>query len=378
MKKIVYIVGGLFTKNGMSSILTQKINYLAEHTNFELYMVLTESPERPWCYEINPNVKWINFGINFDELDTMPIYKKIIYYIIKQRKYKQVLTKHLISIHPDITISALRREINFINDIPDGSKKIGEIHFDRTFYRNFNSPYLPHYINKLITQIWMRKLIKSLRKLKRFVVLTHEDYEHWPELDNKIVIPNSVPEYHGVAAQLNNKSAIAIGRYTWQKGFDLLIEAWAIVAHKHPDWILNIFGSGDYSAFQSIADSKGLHTHVQCHPATQNVYEEYLNSSLFVFSSRYEGFGLVLVEAMSVGLPAVSFACPCGPSDIITDKSDGILIENGNIEKLADGICFLIEHPEQRKQFGINAQKKAITFSPDKVMSKWIELFNSL
>ena len=124
-KKIVYVVGGLLTPNGMSTILSNKINYLAEHTDYELYMILTEKAGSPWYYKINPNVKWVNFDINFDELDTMPLLKKVFYYTKKQKRYKRMFTDYLMEIRPDITVSIVRREIDFINDIPDGSKKIG-------------------------------------------------------------------------------------------------------------------------------------------------------------------------------------------------------------------------------------------------------------
>lgn len=378
MKKIVYVVGGLLSHTGMSTILSRKINWLADHTDYDLHMILTEKPYVKWCYDINPKVKWVNFDINFDELDTMPMYKKIFYYWLKQIKYKRLFTQYLMELRPDITVSALRREINFINNIQDGSKKIGEIHFERTFYRNFNSSHLPSFLNKMISNYWMGGLIKNLKRLDRFVILTHEDYGRWPELDNKIVIPNSIPEYHGELAKLVSKSAIAVGRYTWQKGFDLLIEAWDIVVKKHPDWILNVYGTGEKDIYQKMIKAKGLTNNINCHDAVSNIYEKYIENSFFVFSSRYEGFGLVLAEAMSTGLPAVSFACPSGPSDIITNEKDGLLIENGNITKLADGICELIENCETRKYLGLNARKKAMKFYPDEVMKQWLDLFDSL
>ena len=378
MIKIVYVVGGLTNINGMSSILCQKINYLAEHTDFALFMILTEKAGTPWSYDINPKVKWVNFNINFDELDTMPIFKKIFSYYFKQRKYKRVFTDYLMKIRPDITITALRREINFINDIPDGSKKIGEIHFERTFYRNFHSSFLPLIVNRHIAKLWMNSLIKNLKRLDKFVILTHEDYEQWPELNNKIVIPNSIKEYNGNLAKLDSKSAIAVGRYTWQKGFDLLIDVWSKVIEYHPDWKLNIYGAGDRTAYQNMIDTQGLNNYITCHEACPNIHEKFLEHSLFAFSSRYEGFGLVLAEAMSVGLPAVSFACPCGPSDIITHNEDGILVENGNIQKMAEEICKLIENPETRKCFGEKAHIKAQQYYPYHVMKQWIELFDSL
>ena len=359
MKKIVYVVGGLVGLNGMSRVLCQKA-------------------DKPWSYKINPKVKWVNFDINFDELDTMPMHKKVFHYILKQRKYKRLFTQYLMELKPDITISALRREINFINDIHDGSKKIGEIHFERSFYRNFKSPILPNCINKLITKLWMRILIKNIKRLDRFVILTYEDYVQWPELNNKIVIPNSIAEYHGKPAQLESKSAIAVGRYTWQKGFDLLIEAWSIVAKKYPDLILNIYGTGDKTNYEKIVCKIGMTNHILCHDAVSNIYEKFIENSFLVFSSRYEGFGLVIAEAMSTGLPVVSFACPCGPRDIITNNKDGILVENGNISKLADSICYLIEDKVKRETLGHNAHLKAQTYYPDTVMRQWILLFESL
>ena len=140
--KIVYVVGGLLAPNGMSAVLSSKINYLAEHTDYELFMILTEKAGEKWYYQINPRVQWVNFDINFDELDTMPLYKKIFFYKLKLRKYKKLFTKYLLQVRPDITISTVRREINFINDIKDGSMKIGEIHFNRTNYREFNKRWL--------------------------------------------------------------------------------------------------------------------------------------------------------------------------------------------------------------------------------------------
>lgn len=376
--KIVYVVGGLLAPNGMSSVLSAKINYLAEHTDYELYMILTERAGHPWCYQINPKVKWVNFDINFDELDTMPLYRKIFFYMLKQRRYKKMFADYLMETRPDITVSTVRREINFINDIPDGSKKIGEIHFNRTNYREFKKKWLPNFINHFVTKLWINSLLKQLKRLDRFVVLSEEDYKNWPELNNKIVIPNSISYYPDFQSTCENKRAIAVGRYTYQKGFDLLLQAWRIVFEKHPDWRLDIYGSGEREEYERLGKELGVSEVVTCHPAVSDIYEKYRESSIFVLSSRYEGFGLVLAEAMSTGVPAVSFACPCGPSDIITNDEDGILVDNGNVVQLADVICWMIDHPQERIQYGQHAQVNALRYSQEYVMEKWIKLFKSL
>ncbi len=376
--RIVYVVGGLLAPNGMSSVLSAKINYLAEHTDYELYMILTEKAGQDWYYKINPKVKWVNFDVNFDELDTMPLYKKLFFYQLKLRKYKKLFTDYLMKIRPDITVSTVRREINFINDIKDGSKKIGEIHFNRTNYREFNKRWLPGFVNRFITHQWVGSLILQLKRLDRFVVLSEEDYNNWPELTNKVVIPNSLSYFPEFQSTCENKQVIAVGRYTWQKGFDLLIQAWKFVNTKHPDWTLEIYGSGERMEYERQADSLGLSSVVHCNPAVSNIYEKYRESSIFVLSSRYEGFGLVLAEAMSTGVPSVSFACPCGPSDIIHDGEDGILVENGNAISLAEGICRLIEDERLKKQYGRVARKNAQRFSQRTIMELWINLFESV
>lgn len=375
--KIVYVVGGLLAPNGMSSVLSAKINYLAEHTDYELYMILTEKAGHPWCYQINPKVKWVNFNINFDELDTMPLYRKIFFYMLKQRRYKKLFTDYLMEIRPDITVSTVRREINFINDIPDGSKKIGEIHFNRTNYREFKKQWLPDFINGFVTKLWINSLLKQLKRLDRFVVLSEEDYKNWPELNNKIVIPNSISYYPDFQSTCENKQAIAVGRYTYQKGFDLLMQAWKMVYEAHPDWHLNIYGSGEREEYKRLGKELGISQVVTCHPAVSDIYEKYRESSIFVLSSRYEGFGLVLAEAMSTGVPAVSFACPCGPSDIITNGENGILVEKDNFVNLADAICRLIDNAKERKIIGNKARLSSYRYSQESIMKQWILLFNS-
>lgn len=377
-KRIVYIVGDLSYPNGMSRVLSQKVNYLAEHTDYELFVVLTENASKPHYFKLSPKVKYVNFDINFEVIQTMPLYRKILFYLIKTYQYKRALTKYLMKVRPDITVSVMRREINFINDIKDGSKKVGEIHFNKQYYRYFEKSYFPSVVNRFITEKWKQSLDRQVRRLDHFVILTHGDKKNWPDIDHLSIIPNPISSFPEVVSDCTRKHAIAVGRYSNEKGFDMLISAWKQVYQLHPDWILDIYGAGNAEAYTELAEKEGLASVVLCHQADADIFSRYAESSLYVLSSRFEGFGLVIIEAMATGLPVVSFRCPSGPEDIITDGTDGILVENRNIEKLSEAICFFIENEKLRKEFGINGIIKAHNYKPDEIMKKWIALFDSL
>ena len=163
------------------------------------------------------------------------------------------------------------------------------------------------------------------------------------------------------------------------KNFASLVKAFSLVAMRHPDWQLDIFGDGpEKSRLQTLITSLGLDDKVRLRGNTNRVIEEMVGSSMLVMTSKFEGFCVVLIEAMSVGLPVVSYACPCGPKDIITDGEDGFLVNPGKEEEMAEKICYLIEDESMRQRMGINGLKKASRFALDKVIWQWMELFQEL
>lgn len=158
-----------------------------------------------------------------------------------------------------------------------------------------------------------------------------------------------------------------------------MIEAWKIVHQRTEGWTLHLVGDGELrNELQAQIDSSGLRNVVFLDGISTQIKEEYLKSSFLVCTSRFEGFGMMMLEAESVGLPVVSFACPCGPRDLIKDGENGFLVPNGDIDGLAERIIYLIEHPQERKEMGRKAFEYAGNFSQEKVMAQWMALFDRL
>ena len=376
--KMVYCTPALYMAGGVERVLTLKANYFAEHYGYDITIILTEGEGKPLFYPLSEKVKVVNLNIGFEELWTCSFIKKIFVYLKKQYLFKELLKQELMRIRPDITISLLRREINFLTSLKDGSKKIGELHVNRANYRNFEHGDT-NAIKDLFARLWMRSLVSKLKRLDKFVVLTEEDHNNWPELNNLVVIPDPLTFSSSTYSPLTEKRVIAVGRYVYQKGFDLLLKAWAIVEKECPDWMLTILGQGERSQYETLIDELKIdRNNCKLLGPTDQIQDEYMKSSLMVMSSRFEGFGMVLIEAMACGLPVISFDCPCGPKDIIQDHVDGLLVENGNIVKLAEAIIWMIQHHEQRKAMAAKAIDNVQRFRMDQIAEKWKSLFEAL
>ena len=211
------------------------------------------------------------------------------------------------------------------------------------------------------------------------VLLTQHDANSWDGLAKTVVIPNSLPFYPPHGSSCENKQVIFVGRLNEQKGLEYLVDTWMKVNQKHPDWVLHVFGDGEQKQLllQMIKEA-GLECAIIVNQPTPMIMEMYLESSIFLLTSRFEGFGMVIIEAMICGLPVVSFDCPWGPADIIRDGEDGFLVEYLNTDEAAQRVCQLIESAMLRKNMGVKARLNVQRYNRDVVMKQWIDLFKSL
>lgn len=378
MMKIVYLFSELTIRGGTDKILTGKANYLAEN-GYDVTIITEAQMGRDPIFPLSPKVKLIDIGLDFNKQYTQSLLHRIYTYFSYIHIYKKRLRAILDGIKPDIVITTMGRSLDFITKINDGSIKIGEAHTTKEHLRSLHLMEQRGGIYKLIARFIRKRQIANARKLSALVLLTPEDANSWKDVTKTYVIPNFIERIPEEIAILNNKRAITVGRYNDAKGYEFLVEAWKYVNQRHPDWIIDIYGSGELhdDVEKWIKDSQLQETMIM-HEPTEDIMQKYIDSSICVVSSRYEGFSMVIIEAMACGVPCVSFDCPFGPKNIIKDGEDGILVDYLNSQSLGENICKLIEDKEYRVQIGNKAKENSKRFSRDAIMKQWTDIFKSI
>lgn len=375
--KLVYIFSSFAAKGGTERIFCDKMNWLAEVAGYEIVFVTYEQGNHPFAYPLSNKIRHVDLNTRFFTTGAMSLLKRIYFKITLPRLFKHRLRKLLDEIQPDVVVSTTYALPLFREILSQPYRHVVESHV--CYYQLLLQKKFTH-ISWLDRKI-ARHLLEMLKRCEKVVVLTHKDAACWKGYDNIEVIHNVVTNYPEKITDVADrpKRIIAVGRLQAQKGFDLLIQSWQLIAARHPDWQLVVYGhGGDLQKLQQQLEKAGLTSSMTFAGTTDNIYKEYQNSAFYVMSSRYEGWGLVLVEAMSCGLPCVSFDCPYGPSDIIRDGEDGFLVENGNIQQLAEKMELLINNKELRERLGVRARLNAARFTSDNIMPQWTKLFETI
>ena len=374
---LIYCTHSLCNPGGMERVLVNKVTYLVNRLHWDVSIVTTDQKSRPVFYPLPEGVKTTDLGINYSDDNVKSPAEKILGYLKKKRKHKKLLSELLKREQADIVVSLYPSESSFIPDIKDGSKKVLELHFCKFFRLQYGRNGLLGLIDKWRT--WQDERI--VRKFDKFVVLSQEDKGYWGNLPNIEVIPNAAMHVSEHYSDVTKKRVIAVGRLDYQKGFDRLIRAWRIVQQNEAfhEWNLDIFGQGEWKEMlQQMIDEAGLQDSMRINQPTKQIGNEYVRSSILVMSSHYEGFPMVMIEAMACGLPVVSFDYKCGPKDIIRHGENGLLVHDGDIEGLAAAMMKLMDDEAYRKHLSDNAKKIISTYSEETVMNRWIALFNGL
>ena len=378
--KLVYCIPSLHSPGGMERVLTTKVNYLSRFHNYEITLITTEGSGEKSYFKLSNTIKVVHFDINFDRHYNLSMRRKLVLHYQKMRQYQKALHNYLSTNNVDICISLFGKEIDFIAKMNDQSLKVGEIHFAKNYHYQFAVANDKGWLYRIVGIVRTKQIEYRTKRLKKIIVLTKADENHWLKSHTNILqVYNPVQRLDLAKAPLKAKRVIAIGRLDAQKGFDVLITIWSKLSLQYSNWVLDIFGSGEqYDYLQDLIIDHQLEDRVFLRGSSQHITKELVSSSLLLMTSKYEGFGLVLLEAMACGLPCIAFDCNHGPREIIIDGSNGFLIPNNDIEMFTSKLSLLLEDFDLRVKFGNQARITTERFSLDRIMDQWNELFLGL
>lgn len=374
--KIVYCHCSLYNPGGMERVLLNKVSWLAARGH-EVVVVTTDQGGRPPFYQFPEAVRMVDLGINYSADNGKRAIDKIAGYLRKKRIHRRRLSSLLMHERPDVTVSLYPSESSFIPAISDGSKKVLELHFNRYFRLQYGRRGLLGLIDRMRS----RQDARLAAKFDRFVVLTEEDREYWGALRNMVAIPNAALPMAGECSDCTARRVIAVGRLDYQKGFDRLLRIWAAVMADASlrGWHLDIFGRGEWrEMLGEFARDLGIDGSVTIHEPVNDIAGEYRKSSILAMTSHYEGFPMVMIEGMSMGLPVVTFDFKCGPRDIISHGHNGLVVSDGDEPAFAQALASLMRGSERRMSMGANARDIVNKYSEASVMRQWASLFESL
>lgn len=348
MRHIFFLIESLISPAGTERIASDVVNSLFEVGLDVSFVVLSASVES--YYELNGRIRVFALNIPFSGRVQAAV------------KLRKLLKKE----SPDfvVNVGIPMGQISILAACGLKTKIIGWEHFNL------------HAGSKL-GYYWRLLAAKLCYKT---VVLTQKDRtDYLDKVDaNVVCIPNFITRFIDSKSPLESKTVLSVGRLTYQKGYDLLLQAWQKVTKQMPDWKLQIVGSGsDERELKLQASNLDVLESVSFIPATNNVEQYYNQASLYVMSSRFEGMPMALLEAKMHGLPCVSFDCPNGPAEIICDSIDGLIVELGNIDALSRAMLLLMSDGHRLKEFGFRAKEDALQrFIKRAAIEKWCALFS--
>lgn len=364
MLKIVILTDQVSKIGGITNLIYLKSNFWVQKRGYDVSIITTEQKEQPSFYPIDEKVGLLDLGINYDRNKSyfLPpnIFKVLSNYFRLRKRLKKIM--------PDVVIIANHIPVTFFFPLLNVKTKfVKEYHYSK--YYISKSPRTPY-----------RKFEQYIEsKLDKIVVLNEEEIQFYPknrtvQIANPIDIGLSkLDENH----TQRDKVAIAAGRIAKVKRFDKLVEIWYEFAQKNSDWVLEIYGDGepeDLLHLQTRIKALKLENRIRLMPPTNQLKSVMKKSSLYLMTSAQECFPMVLLEAMSCGLPVISYDCPTGPRNIISHGVDGLLVPFDNQEEFVKILQKAVMDVDLRNKLANNGLKTVQKYSIGKIMSEWDKL----
>lgn len=370
--KIVYCTGSLYSPGGAERVLINKANYLSNVEGYEVTIITASQLDKPYCYPIDSKVRCID--ANILALFPAKIIPLFTAWNVKS-KIKKLYKDLLENIDPDvIVVNELGYDDEIIPSLNLRAKTIREFHSSHEAVKQMVKA--KHGLAKLRTWYTNYKSTKLFNNFDAVVLLTERDAKQSNYKTHTTVIPNTLLDIQSERSGLNSKKVISVGRLDRLKNFGDQIIAWQKIKEEFPDWTLHIYGQGvEKDNLQELIKSLQLENSVFLEGVSYEISKAYLDSSIFLFTSLAEGFGMVLIEGMSCGLPCVSYDIDCGPSEIIENAKNGYLVNKGDVDQLTDALRQLMSNDALLQEMSDNALERSKDFHPEKIMPLWIHLF---
>ena len=355
--KILYVVPQINSGDGISRVIAVKTNYLIENYNYEIVILTQNKGHDNLFFDFNKKIVFHNMNLKGNIISFFYSYKNKLNSIIKKTNPDRIIVCDN-GLKAFMIPFVIKTKIPLLLEI-HSSLFIKETENNNTFWNNITAKMLFFY----------KRFGAS--KFNQFIVETPESIKEW-NIKNSIVIPNPLWFSTNRVANLSQKKVIAIGRHAYEKGFDRLLEIWKKVIVKNPDWNLTIYGKSNPDIdLVSLAKKLNIENNITFYDPVKNIEEKYLEASICLMTSRYEGFGMVLIEAMASGLPCIAYDCPCGPRAIIENNNNGFLIEDGKENQFIQKLENLIENENLRIEMGNKAKTSVKKYEIESIMDQW-------
>ena len=378
--KIVYFFPNLKDSAGTERMLNVKANYLADVLHHEVTIITYRQFDDPIFFEFSDKIKFEHFNIPdpTSQLKGLGYWKKRELYKNFMHTYRRKVEDYLTQNPTDIAISMyFGAEHKFLPLINDGSKKILEYHFHFDITPLSKKLKAKWSLRNIRMKIQTKLFQKTLNKYDRIIVLTQQDDEEWSNYFNNVInIPNPIT-ITPIKTDSSIEKVLAVGRFTYQKGFNYLIDAWAIVNNDFPNWKLDIYGSGELKeVLTKQIKQLSLENSINLCDPRKDINRVFSQHSIFALSSRFEGFPLVLIEALSCGLVPVAFECKNGPKQMMGDSElKKFLVRPFDVTEFAEKLKILILNKQLRTEMSEEAIKVSQRYQLDNIMMIWEDMF---
>lgn len=370
--KILYVIDTIVNWGGLERVVVEKVNYLAENYDYEMHIVTVDQGCHPIPYPLSPKVTYQDLGIRFHQQYSYHGLYRLYKMVYLYRLFIKRLKCYFQDVNPDLVVCVRSK----FNNAIVRAKGLVPLVFESHSSCKGQIIIEPNFFAKLKAKL----PILSVKNAQLVVALTEGDASEWRKINPRVcVIPNIVHlNETGEYSDCEAESVIFVGRFSKQKNIKSLLEIWKIVHERKPNWQLQIYGGFGEEQDFLLPVIEQMNANIFVHEPTSDILNKYKENSIFVLTSVFEPFGLVMPEAMSCGIPVVAFDCPYGPSDIITDGVDGFIIPNHATQLFAEKVCMLMDNPDLRKKMGKAGIVSSRRYEAKSIMPQWKELFEQL